>query len=169
MVELVRNCPSEFKEYYIQMQVAKRSQAPLPSQVKFLYIVACSLLVLVHYYMYVKATKSTSMLLSTVLFCSLFTLFLFLSHSRLVFDSLVPKVFLCFPYFDFLYLMRGWFLYGACFTSLCAVFDTGDCFHPAYGGGMVVERSLILLIHSICLIRMLLSKFCLWTTKSVMS
>ncbi|CAK9136963.1 unnamed protein product [Ilex paraguariensis] len=32
MVEFVRNCPSEFKEYYIQMQVAKRSQAPLPSQ-----------------------------------------------------------------------------------------------------------------------------------------
>ncbi|XP_044504394.1 F-box protein SKIP31 isoform X2 [Mangifera indica] len=34
MVELVRNCSAEFKEYYIQMQVAKRSQAPLPSQVK---------------------------------------------------------------------------------------------------------------------------------------
>ncbi|KAJ4707602.1 F-box protein SKIP31 [Melia azedarach] len=34
MVELVRNCPTEFKEYYIQMQAAKRSQAPLPSQVK---------------------------------------------------------------------------------------------------------------------------------------
>ncbi|KAK6263426.1 hypothetical protein QUC31_009242 [Theobroma cacao] len=34
MIELVRNCPSEFKEYYIQMQAAKRSQAPLPSQVK---------------------------------------------------------------------------------------------------------------------------------------
>ncbi|XVE99975.1 hypothetical protein REPUB_Repub03eG0246300 [Reevesia pubescens] len=34
MVELVRSCPSEFKEYYIQMQAAKRSQAPLPSQVK---------------------------------------------------------------------------------------------------------------------------------------
>ncbi|EXC31693.1 F-box protein SKIP31 [Morus notabilis] len=33
MVELVRNCPAEFKEYYIQMQAAKRSQAPLPSQV----------------------------------------------------------------------------------------------------------------------------------------
>ena len=33
MVELVRNCPNEFKEYYIQMQAAKRSQAPLPSQV----------------------------------------------------------------------------------------------------------------------------------------
>lgn len=33
MVEFVRNCPSEFKEYYIQMQAAKRSQAPLPSQV----------------------------------------------------------------------------------------------------------------------------------------
>lgn len=33
MVELVRNCSAEFKEYYIQMQVAKRSQAPLPSQV----------------------------------------------------------------------------------------------------------------------------------------
>lgn len=34
MVEFVRDCPAEFKEYYIQMQVAKRSQAPLPSQVK---------------------------------------------------------------------------------------------------------------------------------------
>ncbi|XVF52153.1 hypothetical protein PTKIN_Ptkin04bG0241900 [Pterospermum kingtungense] len=34
MIELVRSCPSEFKEYYIQMQAAKRSQAPLPSQVK---------------------------------------------------------------------------------------------------------------------------------------
>ncbi|KAK6934076.1 F-box domain [Dillenia turbinata] len=33
MVECVRNCPPEFKEYYIQMQAAKRSQAPLPSQV----------------------------------------------------------------------------------------------------------------------------------------
>lgn len=33
MVELVRNCQPEFKEYYIQMQAAKRSQAPLPSQV----------------------------------------------------------------------------------------------------------------------------------------
>ncbi|XP_042501524.1 F-box protein SKIP31 [Macadamia integrifolia] len=33
MVEFVRNTPSEFKEYYIQMQAAKRSQAPLPSQV----------------------------------------------------------------------------------------------------------------------------------------
>ncbi|KAL2544373.1 F-box protein SKIP31 [Forsythia ovata] len=33
MAEFVRGCPSEFKEYYIQMQVAKRSQAPLPSQV----------------------------------------------------------------------------------------------------------------------------------------
>ncbi|KAD0195986.1 hypothetical protein E3N88_44651 [Mikania micrantha] len=34
MIEFVRNCPTEFKEYYIQMQVAKRSQAPLPSQLK---------------------------------------------------------------------------------------------------------------------------------------
>ncbi|EPS60914.1 hypothetical protein M569_13887, partial [Genlisea aurea] len=34
MAEFVHNCPSEFKEYYIQMQVAKRSQAPIPSQVK---------------------------------------------------------------------------------------------------------------------------------------
>ncbi|KAJ8774064.1 hypothetical protein K2173_009495 [Erythroxylum novogranatense] len=34
MVKLVRNSPPEFKEYYIQMQAAKRSQAPLPSQVK---------------------------------------------------------------------------------------------------------------------------------------
>ncbi|XP_026413178.1 F-box protein SKIP31-like isoform X1 [Papaver somniferum] len=33
MAEFVRNTPSEFKEYYIQMQAAKRSQAPLPSQV----------------------------------------------------------------------------------------------------------------------------------------
>ncbi|GFP79381.1 F-box protein skip31 [Phtheirospermum japonicum] len=33
MAEFVRNCPSEFKEYYIQMQVAKRSQTPHPSQV----------------------------------------------------------------------------------------------------------------------------------------
>ncbi|CAI9094980.1 OLC1v1030827C2 [Oldenlandia corymbosa var. corymbosa] len=33
MVELVRSCPPEFKEYYIQMQAAKRSQAPLASQV----------------------------------------------------------------------------------------------------------------------------------------
>ncbi|KAK6129884.1 hypothetical protein DH2020_036355 [Rehmannia glutinosa] len=33
MAEFVRNCPSEFKEYYIQMQAAKRSQAPHPSQV----------------------------------------------------------------------------------------------------------------------------------------
>ncbi|KAJ1396824.1 Herpesvirus UL92 [Sesbania bispinosa] len=34
MVELVRSCQNEFKEYYIQMQAAKRSQAPLPSQLK---------------------------------------------------------------------------------------------------------------------------------------
>ena len=33
MGELVRNCQNEFKEYYIQMQAAKRSQAPHPSQV----------------------------------------------------------------------------------------------------------------------------------------
>ncbi|KAK4401045.1 F-box protein SKIP31 [Sesamum angolense] len=33
MTEFVRSCPSEFKEYYIQMQVAKRSQAPNPSLV----------------------------------------------------------------------------------------------------------------------------------------
>ncbi|KAF9626610.1 hypothetical protein IFM89_036471 [Coptis chinensis] len=33
MFQFVRNTPTEFKEYYIQMQVAKRSQAPLPSQV----------------------------------------------------------------------------------------------------------------------------------------
>ncbi|KAL6979993.1 hypothetical protein U1Q18_021644 [Sarracenia purpurea var. burkii] len=33
MAEFVRNCPSEFKDYYIQMQAAKRSQAPLLSQV----------------------------------------------------------------------------------------------------------------------------------------
>lgn len=34
LIELVRNCQPEFKEYYVQMQAAKRSQAPLPSQVK---------------------------------------------------------------------------------------------------------------------------------------
>ncbi|XP_048230966.1 F-box protein SKIP31 isoform X2 [Ricinus communis] len=34
MVKLVRNCQPEFKEYYIQMHASKRSQAPLPSQVK---------------------------------------------------------------------------------------------------------------------------------------
>ncbi|KAL9427535.1 hypothetical protein AB3S75_029676 [Citrus x aurantiifolia] len=34
LAKLVRSCPTEFKEYYIQMQAAKRSQAPLPSQVK---------------------------------------------------------------------------------------------------------------------------------------
>ena len=39
MVEFVRNCPKEFKEYYIQMQTAKRSQAPLPSQVMRVYAV----------------------------------------------------------------------------------------------------------------------------------
>ncbi|XP_006656477.1 F-box protein SKIP31 [Oryza brachyantha] len=33
MVEFVRNTPTEFKEYYIQMQASKRSQAPLPSEV----------------------------------------------------------------------------------------------------------------------------------------
>ncbi len=33
MVDFVRNTPAEFREYYIQMQAAKRSQAPLPSQV----------------------------------------------------------------------------------------------------------------------------------------
>ncbi|PHU28947.1 F-box protein SKIP31 [Capsicum chinense] len=33
MMEFVRNTPMEFKEYYIQMQAAKRSQAPPPSQV----------------------------------------------------------------------------------------------------------------------------------------
>ncbi|ESQ39663.1 hypothetical protein EUTSA_v10000968mg [Eutrema salsugineum] len=32
MIELVRSCPADFKEYYIQMQAAKRSQAPLPSE-----------------------------------------------------------------------------------------------------------------------------------------
>lgn len=34
MVELVTSCQNEFKEYYIQMQAAKRSQAPHPSQLK---------------------------------------------------------------------------------------------------------------------------------------
>ncbi|KZV31492.1 hypothetical protein F511_07343 [Dorcoceras hygrometricum] len=33
IVEFVRNCPNEFKEYYFQMQVAKRTQAPNLSQV----------------------------------------------------------------------------------------------------------------------------------------
>uniref|UniRef100_A0ACD6ACJ4 Uncharacterized protein n=1 Tax=Avena sativa TaxID=4498 RepID=A0ACD6ACJ4_AVESA len=33
MVEFVRYTPTEFKEYYIQMQAAKRSQAPIPSEV----------------------------------------------------------------------------------------------------------------------------------------
>ncbi|WOL13204.1 F-box protein SKIP31 isoform X3 [Canna indica] len=33
MIEFVRNTPTEFKEYYIQMQAAKRSQVPVPSQV----------------------------------------------------------------------------------------------------------------------------------------
>ncbi|XP_066370447.1 F-box protein SKIP31-like isoform X2 [Miscanthus floridulus] len=33
MVEFVRNTPTEFKEYYIQMQAAKRSQIPHPSEV----------------------------------------------------------------------------------------------------------------------------------------
>ncbi|KAK8609553.1 hypothetical protein V6N13_061999 [Hibiscus sabdariffa] len=32
LIKLVRNCPSELKDYYIQMQAAKRSQAPLPCQ-----------------------------------------------------------------------------------------------------------------------------------------
>ncbi|KAE8661921.1 glycine-rich protein A3-like [Hibiscus syriacus] len=34
MIELFRNCPSEFKEYHIQMQAAKRGQTPSPSLVK---------------------------------------------------------------------------------------------------------------------------------------
>ncbi|CAN1143925.1 F-box protein SKIP31 [Linum perenne] len=34
MVNLLRNCQPEFKPYYIQMQAAKRSQAPTPAQVK---------------------------------------------------------------------------------------------------------------------------------------
>ncbi|KAL3693366.1 hypothetical protein R1sor_007017 [Riccia sorocarpa] len=34
MAEFVRNTPVEFREYYIQMQVAKRSQAPAPSQIR---------------------------------------------------------------------------------------------------------------------------------------
>lgn len=34
MIEFVRNTPIEFREYYIQMQAAKRSQAPLPAQVR---------------------------------------------------------------------------------------------------------------------------------------
>lgn len=33
MIQLVRSCPTDFKEYYIQMQAAKRSQAPLAAQV----------------------------------------------------------------------------------------------------------------------------------------
>ncbi|KMZ62045.1 F-box protein SKIP31 [Zostera marina] len=33
MVEFIRNTPSKFKKYYIQMQASKRSQEPLPSEV----------------------------------------------------------------------------------------------------------------------------------------
>ncbi|GAB2295928.1 hypothetical protein Dimus_030076 [Dionaea muscipula] len=33
VIGFVRNCQMEFREYYIQMNAAKRSQAPLPSQV----------------------------------------------------------------------------------------------------------------------------------------
>uniref|UniRef100_A0A7N0UI03 F-box domain-containing protein n=1 Tax=Kalanchoe fedtschenkoi TaxID=63787 RepID=A0A7N0UI03_KALFE len=33
IAKFVRTCPTEFKEYYIQMQAAKRSEAPLASQV----------------------------------------------------------------------------------------------------------------------------------------
>eukprot|EP00252_Welwitschia_mirabilis_P010603 TRINITY_DN2393_c0_g1_i1.p1 TRINITY_DN2393_c0_g1~~TRINITY_DN2393_c0_g1_i1.p1 ORF type:complete len:356 (+),score=72.33 TRINITY_DN2393_c0_g1_i1:180-1247(+) len=33
MMECVNSAPTEFREYYIQMQAAKRSQTPLPSQV----------------------------------------------------------------------------------------------------------------------------------------
>jgi hypothetical protein len=33
MVDFVRDTPTEFREYYIQMQASKRSQAPLPSEV----------------------------------------------------------------------------------------------------------------------------------------
>ncbi|KAM7269016.1 hypothetical protein ACFE04_024513 [Oxalis oulophora] len=42
LTEIIRNCPSKSKEhfyYYTQMQAAKRSQAPLPSQVKDDYII----------------------------------------------------------------------------------------------------------------------------------
>jgi len=35
MAEFVRNTPGEFRELFIQMQAAKRSQAPLKSQVIF--------------------------------------------------------------------------------------------------------------------------------------
>lgn len=35
MAEFVRNTPGEFRELFIQMQAAKRSQAPLKSQVTF--------------------------------------------------------------------------------------------------------------------------------------
>jgi len=34
MMEFVQGCPVEFQEYYIQMQAAKRSDAPLPSKMK---------------------------------------------------------------------------------------------------------------------------------------
>ncbi|CAM6108221.1 unnamed protein product [Calypogeia fissa] len=34
MADFVRNTPDEFREYYVQMQAAKRSQAPAPSQVR---------------------------------------------------------------------------------------------------------------------------------------
>lgn len=35
MAEFVRNTPGEFRELFIQMQAAKRSQAPLKSQVPY--------------------------------------------------------------------------------------------------------------------------------------
>lgn len=35
MAEFVRNTPGEFRELFIQMQAAKRSQAPLKSQATF--------------------------------------------------------------------------------------------------------------------------------------
>ncbi|GAB4857980.1 hypothetical protein Ancab_015884 [Ancistrocladus abbreviatus] len=33
MIEFVQNCQPEFREYYFQMHISKRTQAPLPSQV----------------------------------------------------------------------------------------------------------------------------------------
>lgn len=42
MVEFARNSPSEFKEYYIQMQAAKRSQAPSLSQVSIAHCKVCA-------------------------------------------------------------------------------------------------------------------------------
>ncbi|KAK1568583.1 hypothetical protein Q3G72_026232 [Acer saccharum] len=57
MVVLVRNFPTEFKENYIQMQAAKKSQAQLPSQVTW-NLVACTFLVYVILVIYVECKIS---------------------------------------------------------------------------------------------------------------